>query len=169
MVATRSEPAPSSEPRPPAPELGGIDHMEWWVGNARAFAGFLVSAFGFEPVGYAGPETGRSDRVSHLLRQGRVQFLVTGALGPDSPIAEHVREHGDGVRDVAFVVDDAVAAYEAALRRGARSEREPATDEDTDGVIHHAAIRTYGETVHTFLDRSGFHGLFAPQFVASPL
>jgi len=169
MVATHSETDTAPGPAPAAPELGGIDHLEWWVGNARAFAGFLVSAFGFEPVGYAGPETGRADRVSHLLRQGRVQFQVTGALGPESPIAEHVRQHGDGVRDVAFVVADAAAAYEAALRRGATSERAPATDEDASGVIHHAAIRTYGETVHTFLDRSGFHGVFAPQFVASPL
>ena len=125
MVATQPQPVASG---PAPPELGGIDHMEWWVGNARAFAGFLVSAFGFEPVGYAGPETGRTDRVSHLLRQGRIHFLVTGALGPESPIAEHVRQHGDGVRDVCFVVADAAAAYEAALRRGARSERPPATD-----------------------------------------
>jgi 4-hydroxyphenylpyruvate dioxygenase len=165
MVATQHEPAAGT----PAPALGGIDHVEWWVGNARAFAGFLIGAFGFEPVGYAGPETGRADRVSHLLRQGRIQFMVTGALGPESPIADHVRQHGDGVRDVAFVVEDAAAAYEAALERGARSARTPAVDEDEDGVIHHAAIWTYGETVHTFLDRSGYHGLFAPQFVASPL
>ncbi|HEY8543539.1 MAG TPA: 4-hydroxyphenylpyruvate dioxygenase [Acidimicrobiales bacterium] len=169
MVATQSETVAASGPTPAAPELGGIDHIEWWVGNARAFAGFLVSAFGFEPVAYAGPETGRTDRVSHLLRQGRIQFLVTGALGPESPIAEHVLRHGDGVRDVAFVVDDAAAAYEAALRRGARPERAPADDEDEHGVIHHAAIRTYGETVHTFLDRADFHGVFAPQFTDSPL
>jgi 4-hydroxyphenylpyruvate dioxygenase len=152
-----------------APQLGGIDHVEWWVGNARAFAAFLTSAFGFEPVGYAGPETGRSDRVSHLLAQGRIRFLVTGALTPDSPIAEHVRQHGDGVRDVCFLVDDAAAAYHAAIERGARSERTPAVDEDEHGAIHHAAIRTYGETVHTFLDRSGYDGIFAPQFAESPL
>ena len=152
-----------------APQLGGIDHVEWWVGNARAFAAFLASAFGFEPIGYAGPETGRTDRVSHLLAQGRVRFLVTGALSPDSPIAEHVRQHGDGVRDVCFLVDDAAAAYQAAIDRGARSERAPAVDEDEHGAIHHAAIRTYGETVHTFLDRSGYSGLFAPQFAESPL
>jgi 4-hydroxyphenylpyruvate dioxygenase len=151
------------------PRLGGIDHLEWWVGNARAFAGFLVSAFGFEPAAYAGPETGRRDRVSHLLVQGKIRFLVTGALSPDSPIAEHVREHGDGVRDVCFLVDDATAAYEAATERGAEAERLPAVDEDADGVIRHAAIRTYGETVHTFLDRSDYEGLFAPGFVATPL
>jgi 4-hydroxyphenylpyruvate dioxygenase len=152
-----------------APKLGGIDHVEWWVGNARAFAGFLISAFGFEPVAYSGPETGRRDRVSHLLEQGRIRFLVTGALSPDSPIAAHVRQHGDGVHDVCFVVEDADAAYAAALARGGSSEREPDTDQDDDGTVRHAAIHTYGETVHTFLDRSEYHGLFAPHYMASPL
>src|SRR5256885_9670810 len=96
------------------PRLGGIDHLEWWVGNARAFAGFLASAFGFEPVAHAGPETGRRDRVSYLLQQGDVRFLVTGGLAPDSPVAEHVRRHGDGVRDIAFLVDDVDGAYKPA-------------------------------------------------------
>jgi 4-hydroxyphenylpyruvate dioxygenase len=146
------------------PSLGGIDHVEWWVGNARAFAGFLASAFGFEIVAYAGPETGRRDRVSHVLQQGRIRFLVTGALTPDSPIAEHVRTHGDGVRDICFLVDDAEAAYAAALSRGALPERPPAVDTDEHGAIHHSAIRTYGETVHTFLDRSAYTGEFAPGF-----
>ena len=146
------------------PVIGGIDHVEWWVGNARAFAGLLTSAFGFEEVAYAGPETGRRDRVSHLLQQGRIRFIVTGALGPESPIAEHVRTHGDGIRDVCFLVDDVSVAYEAALARGAASERVPAKDEDADGVVHHAAIRAYGDTVHTFLDRSAYTGEFAPGF-----
>ncbi len=146
------------------PALGGIDHVEWWVGNARAFSGFLASAFGFDVVAYAGPETGRRDRVSHVLQQGKIRFLVTGALTPDSPIAEHVRAHGDGVRDVCFLVDDAEAAYDAALARGALPERPPAIDTDELGAIHHSAIRTYGETVHTFLDRSAYTGEFAPGF-----
>jgi 4-hydroxyphenylpyruvate dioxygenase len=146
------------------PVLGGIDHVEWWVGNARAFAGFLAAAFGFEVVAYAGPETGRRDRVSHVLQQGRIRFMVTGALAPDSPIAEHVRTHGDGVRDVCFLVDDAEAAYDAAIARGALPERPPAVDRDELGSIHHSAIRTYGETVHTFLDRSAYAGEFAPGF-----
>jgi 4-hydroxyphenylpyruvate dioxygenase len=168
MATIHQEPgAPSA--RPAAPALRGIDHVEWWVGNARAFAGFLMAGFGFEPVAYAGPETGRGDRVSHLLRQGAIHFLVTGGLGPESPVAAHVRQHGDGVRDVAFVVDDAAAAYEAAIARGARDERPPAVDEDDAGAIHHAAIRTYGDTVHTFLDRHGYGGLFAPQYTSSPL
>ena len=146
------------------PVIGGIDHVEWWVGNARAFAGLLTSAFGFEEVAYAGPETGRRDRVSHLLQQGRIRFIVTGALGPESPIAEHVRTQGDGVKDICFLVDDAEAAFAAAIARGALAEREPSVDTDELGGIHQAAIRTYGETVHTFLDRSAYAGPFAPQF-----
>jgi 4-hydroxyphenylpyruvate dioxygenase len=146
------------------PSLGGIDHVEWWVGNARAFSGFLSSAFGFEVVAYAGPETGRRDRVSHVLQQGRIRFMVTGALTPDSPIAAHVKIHGDGVRDICFLVDDAEAAYDAALARGALPERPPSVDSDEQGAVHHSAIRTYGDTVHTFLDRSAYTGEFAPGF-----
>src|SRR5690606_9133061 len=153
---------PQASIRPP--HLGEIDHVEWWVGNARAFAGLLVSGFGFRPVAYAGPETGRRDRVSHVVAQERIRFVVTGALGPESPIAEHVRTHGDGVRDVCFVVDDVEADYEAAVARGALPERPPTADRDENGCIRHAAIRTYGETVHTLLDRSGYSGPFAPGF-----
>src|SRR5690606_40252644 len=99
------------------PVLARIAHVEWWVENARAFSAFLASAFGFEFVAYAGPETGRRDRVSYVLEQGEVRFLVTGALTPDSPIAEHVRAHGAGVRAVCFRGDDAAAAFEAAGAR----------------------------------------------------
>jgi 4-hydroxyphenylpyruvate dioxygenase len=158
LTATRPDGVPD------APRLGGIDHLEWWVGNGRAFAAFLQSGFGFHVVAHAGPETGRRDRVSYLLEQGGIRFMVTGALSPDSPIAEHVRRHGDGVRDVCFLVADADAAHDAALARGATSERDPATDEDEHGVIRHAAIRAYGDTVHTFLDRSRYQGPFAPEF-----
>ena len=151
------------------PHLTGVDHLEWWVGNARTFAGFLCSTFGFEPVAYAGPETGRVDRVSYLLRQGSMRFMVTGALHPDSPIAEHVRRHGDGIRDIAFRVDDVDAAYDAALQRGGTGLRPPDDDIDDHGTIRHAAIATYGDTVHTLLDRSRYDGPFAPGFEASDL
>jgi len=156
---------------PAPPRLAGIDHLEWWVGNARAFAAFLAAGFGFVPVAYAGPETGRRDRVSYLLQQGDVRFLVTAGLGPDNPVTDHVRRHGDGIRDIAFVVDDVDRAYHAALARGATAVREPADDVDATGhgVIRHAAIATYGETVHTFLDRSRYEGPFAPSFEPSPL
>jgi 4-hydroxyphenylpyruvate dioxygenase len=162
-----ARPGRASDREPPM--LGGIDHVEWWVGNARAFAGFLASAFGFDIVAYAGPETGRRDRVSHVLQQGRIRFMVTGSLTPDGPIADHVRAHGDGVRDICFLVDDAEAAYDAALARGALPERPPRVDTDELGAIHHSAIRTYGETVHTFLDRSAYTGEFAPGFTAPML
>jgi 4-hydroxyphenylpyruvate dioxygenase len=151
------------------PRLGGVDHLEWWVGNARTFAGFLCSVFGFEPVAYAGPETGRSDRVSYLLRQGTVRFMVSGALHPESPIADHVRRHGDGIRDIAFLVDDVDAAYDAALARGGTGLRPPADDTDSHGAVRHAAIATYGDTVHTLLNRSRYHGPFAPTFEPSDL
>lgn len=154
---------------PAPPRLGGIDHLEWWVGNARAFAGFLESAFGFDVVAYAGPETGVRDRVSYLLQQGRVRFQVTGALGPDSPIAEHVRRHGDGIRDVCFLVDDAAGAFEAAVARGAVPARPPVTDHDEHGDLRHAAIHAYGDTVHTLLERSGYAGVFAPGFEPADL
>jgi 4-hydroxyphenylpyruvate dioxygenase len=153
------------------PMLGGIDHLEWWVGNARAFAGFLSAGFGFTPVAHAGPETGRRDRVSYLLQQGDVRFLVTGGLGPDDVVTDHVRRHGDGIRDIAFVVPDVDGAYQAALARGATAFRSPADDVDAtgNGTIRHAAIATYGETVHTFLDRSRYDGPFAPAYEPSPL
>jgi len=153
------------------PRLGGIDHLEWWVGKARGFAGFLSSGFGFTPIAHAGPETGRRDRVSYLLQQGDVRFLVTGGLGPDNVVTEHVRRHGDGIRDIAFVVSDVDRVYEAALARGASAFRPPADDVDTtgNGTIRHAAIATYGETVHTFLDRSRYEGPFAPAFEPSAL
>lgn len=160
-----SAPAPTVAP----PRLGGVDHLEWWVGNARTFAGFLCSTFGFEPVAYAGPETGRRDRVSYLLRQGSVQMLVSGALDGDSPIAEHVRLHGDGIRDVAFLVDDVDEAHAAAVALGATSVREPADDHDEHGTIRHAAVSTYGDTVHTLLDRSRYDGPFAPWFTETDL
>jgi 4-hydroxyphenylpyruvate dioxygenase len=168
-MTTLDQPPVPDAAAPPPPVLGGIDNLEWWVGNARAFTGFLQGAFGFDVVAYAGPETGRRDRVSYLLQQGRVRFMVSGALSPDSPIAAHVREHGDGIRDICFLVDDVSAAYESALARGAASERVPARDTDAHGVIHHAAIRAYGETVHTFLDRSAYTGPFAPQFEPTDL
>ncbi len=167
MSLTTAAGAPPPGPVPP--RLGGIDHLEWWVGNARAFTAFLASSFGFDVVAHAGPETGRRDRVSYLLSAGEVRFLVTGALQSASAVADHVRRHGDGVRDIAFVVEDVDAAYAGALERGATGLRPPADDRDDNGVIRHAAIATYGETVHTFLDRRRYRGPFAPGFEPADL
>ena len=154
---------------PPAARLKGWDSIEFWVGNARAMAGFLSGSFGFRVTGYAGPETGVSDRASYLLEQGDVRLVVTAALTPDSEIWAHVREHGDGARDLAFVVDDATATYDAALTRGARSVAEPYTLEDDQGILRLSAVATYGETKHTFVDRSDYHGDYCPGFVSTGL
>lgn len=142
----------------PADHLLGWDSIELWVGNARATAGFLVSAFGFASTGYAGPETGRRDSVSYVLEQGGIRLVITGALSPDSPVTRHVAAHGDGVHDLAWLVDDAEQAYAAAVARGARTVREPWKETDEFGTLSLATVATYGETQHTLVDRSDYHG-----------
>ncbi len=151
------------------PVLLGIDHLEWWVGNPRAFASLLGAGFGFEAVAYAGPETGVRDRTSYVLAQGEVRFVVTGSLDPRSPIAAHVRAHGDGVHDVAFAVADADHAYEAALDRGATGITAPTITDDDHGKVVIASIATYGDTVHSLVDRSRYAGTFLPGYQAAAL
>jgi len=145
-------------PTTPAAHLRGWDCVEWWVGNARTTAGFLMSAFGFRCTGYAGPETGRREKASYVLEQGDIRFVVSGALEADSPIAEHVRKHGDGVHDLAWLVDDASATHAAALARGARSVRPPWVEHDEHGDLELAQVGTYGDTVHTFVSRLRYRG-----------
>lgn len=142
----------------------GWDHLEFWVGNARAFAGWLASAFGFTIVAYAGPETGVTDRASYVLEQGGIRFLVSAALTAASPIADHVRAHGDGVHDLAIEVSSAHAAYDAALARGAAGVRSPWTEEDEYGKVTRATIALYGDSQHTFVERMGYGGVFLPGF-----
>jgi 4-hydroxyphenylpyruvate dioxygenase len=151
-----------------APALLDFDHLEAWVGNARQAAAFFASTLGFDIVAYGGPETGMGDRASYVLDQGAVRFVVTGALRPESEIAEHVRRHGDGVRDVAFAVDDAARAFAAATRRGATPVREPHTQRDRWGSVTCATVAAYGDTVHTFVQRDGYGGPFAPGYEARP-
>ncbi|MBW3537602.1 MAG: 4-hydroxyphenylpyruvate dioxygenase [Actinobacteria bacterium] len=153
----------------PAQMLRGWDHLEWWVGNARASAGFLSSAFGFDIVAYAGPETGLRDRSSWVLQQGEIRFVVTGALTPDCEVADHVRAHGDGAHAIALQVESAQDAFAAAVARGATAVREPWKEEDEHGTLVRASIATYGETIHTFVDRSGYSGPFAPGFITDNL
>jgi 4-hydroxyphenylpyruvate dioxygenase len=153
----------------PASLLTGWDHIEFWVGNARAFTQFMASGFGFEVVAYAGPETGVADRASYVLQQGDIRFVVTGAMRPTSEIAAHVRAHGDGVRDLAFAAVDARLTYLAALERGAVGLQVPWTENDADGRLSRATIAAYGDTQHTFVDRSDYRGGFAPGFVAEGL
>ncbi len=148
----------------PAARLTGWDSIEFWVGNARAMAGFLTGAFGFRVTAYSGPETGVPDKASYLLEQGKIRLVVTSGLTPESEIWSHVRTHGDGAHDLAFVVDDATATYEAAIGRGARPVDEPYELTDEHGVLRLSSVGTYGETKHTFVDRRDYHGYYCPGF-----
>ena len=134
-----------------APEVGieqdafpinGTDYVEFYVGNAKQASHYYRAAFGYSLVAYRGPETGVRDRASYLLQQGKIRLVLTTALGPESPIAEHVHRHGDGVRDYALWVDDARLAYETAISRGAIAVREPEVLEDEHGQVVLAAIAT---------------------------
>ncbi|WP_205503985.1 4-hydroxyphenylpyruvate dioxygenase [Rufibacter psychrotolerans] len=144
--------------------LNGTDHLEFYVGNAKQSAYFYQSAFGFELVAYAGPETGVRDRASYVLQQGKIRLVLTTSLLPDSPISEHVRLHGDGVKVMALWVDDAYQSYEETVKRGARSAGEPQTLTDAYGEVRVASIYTYGETVHTFVERKNYTGPFMPGY-----
>jgi 4-hydroxyphenylpyruvate dioxygenase len=151
------------------PVLRDFDHLELWVGNARHAAAFFASTLGFDVVAYAGPETGVPDRTSYVLEQGEVRFVVTAALHPECEIAEHVLQHGDGVRDVAFTVDDAARALAGATARGASLVRAARTESDRWGSLTRSTVAAYGDTVHTFVQRSGYDGPFAPRYEPSPL
>jgi 4-hydroxyphenylpyruvate dioxygenase len=146
------------------PTLQGFDHLEWWVGNARHAAQFFATTAGFRVVAHAGPETGVRDRVSYVLEQGGIRFVVTSALDPSSPVADHVRRHGDGVRDVAFAATEVVDAFDTVVGRGARPVTEPEKLEDDHGVVVRATVAAYGDTVHSFVDRSRYGGAFGPGY-----
>jgi 4-hydroxyphenylpyruvate dioxygenase len=146
--------------------LHGIDHVELYVGNALQSAYFYVHALGFREVAYAGLETGVRDRTSHVLEQGRIRIVLTGALVPDHEIGRHAAAHGDGVKVIALSVPDVGNAYREATTRGARGVREPWEETDEHGTIRFATIETYGETLHTFVDRSEYKGPFTPDYVA---
>ncbi|MDP9355518.1 MAG: 4-hydroxyphenylpyruvate dioxygenase [Chloroflexota bacterium] len=160
----RSPDAPPTAPPTDHLPLQGIDYLEFYVGNAKQAAHFYRTAFGFRLVAYAGPETKVRDRASYVLEQGDVRLVLTSALGPDSEVARHVLTHGDGVKDIALRVDDAATAFEAAVTRGAEPVPEPTWVEGQKGRLQKATIRSYGDTVHTFVNRSQYHGTFAPGF-----
>jgi 4-hydroxyphenylpyruvate dioxygenase len=146
--------------------LDGWDHVELWVGNAKQAAYFYERALGFTRTAYAGPETGVRDRASYVLEQGEIRLVLTSALREDHEITRHHARHGDGVKDIALTVPDAKEAYRQAVQRGASAVREPTRLEDDDGVVELAAIATYGDTIHTFVDRSEYEGAFLPGFVS---
>jgi 4-hydroxyphenylpyruvate dioxygenase len=147
--------------------LLGWDHVELWVGNAKQAAYFYEHAMGFTRTAYAGPETGVRDRASYVLEQSDVRFVVTSALREEHEITKHHAKHGDGVRDIALTVPDATQAYREAVSRGARSVAEPHTDEDEFGTVERAAISTYGDTIHTFVNRADYGGPFLPGYVST--
>ncbi len=144
--------------------LNGTDHVEFYVGNARQAAYFYRAAFGMRLVAYAGPETGQRDRASYVVRQGKIRFVLTTPLRSQHPIAQHIHLHGDAVRVVALWVDDARQAWYETTSRGAVSVEEPHIVSDEHGTAVLASIRTYGDTIHTFVERSGYIGPFLPGF-----
>jgi len=147
--------------------LDGIDHVEFWVGNARQAAAYYRALWGFTPVAFSGLETKVRDRASYVMVQNDIRFVFTAPLTPDGEIAEHVREHGDGVHDIAFAVQDVDAAWKATTSRGAVSALAPTEiDGGEDGVLRRSSIHTYGEVIHSFVDRRDYHGAFAPGYRA---
>jgi 4-hydroxyphenylpyruvate dioxygenase len=155
----------------PAPEttqdfmpLRGVDHVELFVGNAKQAAYYFAKAFGFRRVACSGLETGVRDRASYVLQQGRIRLVLTGALHSDSPIAAHQQRHGDGVKVVALSVPDVDHAWREATARGAVGVVEPHEATDPHGTVRMATIETYGETLHTFVDRSDYGGVFLPGY-----
>jgi 4-hydroxyphenylpyruvate dioxygenase len=144
--------------------LNGTDYIEFYVGNARQAAYFYRSAFGFRLIAYRGPETGSREAASYVVTQNKIRFIFTTPLSPEHAIADHIRRHGDGVRDIALWVDDAESAWRESTSRGARSVREPQTLTDEDGEARVASIATYGDTIHTFVERKNYRGAFLPGF-----
>ncbi len=144
--------------------LQGTDYVEFYVGNAKQAAHFYKTTFGFQSLAYAGPETGMKDKVSYVIRQHKLTFVLTTALRKNNPIADHVSKHGDGVKVLALKVDDATRAWEETTKRGGKSYLEPTILSDTDGEVVLSGIHTYGETVHLFVERKNYKGLFMPGF-----
>ncbi len=146
--------------------INGTDYVEFYVGNAKQAAQYYAHLFGFQIQAYRGPETGSHELVSYLLEQEEIRFVLTSALGPDSSISDHVLRHGDGVKDIALWVDDATYSFEETTDRGADPVQEPTVHEDEHGRVVTASIATYGDTIHTFVERSDYDGLFFPGYEA---
>lgn len=145
--------------------LQGTDYVEFYVGNAKQAAHFYKTAFGFQSLAYAGPETGMKDKVSYAIRQNKLTFVLTTPLRTDNPIADHIYKHGDGVKFLSLRVDDAANAWQQTTQRGGKSFLEPVTLKDEHGEIVMSGIHTYGDTVHLFIERKNYNGVFMPGFV----
>lgn len=146
--------------------LEGTDYVEFYVGNAKQAAHYYMSAFGFQALAYAGPETGQKDRASYVVRQHKLTFMLTTPLRAGNAIADHIYQHGDGVKSLSLRVPDATSAWEETTRRGARSYMEPTRMQDQDGELVMSGIHTYGDTIHLFIERKNYKGVFMPGFRA---
>jgi 4-hydroxyphenylpyruvate dioxygenase len=144
--------------------LQGTDYVEFYVGNAKQSAHYYITAFGFQPLAYAGPETGMKDRASYAVRQNKLTIVLTTPLRPGNEIADHVHKHGDGVKALALKVDDATSAWNETTKRGAKSYMEPQHLKDNDGEVVISGIHTYGDTVHLFIERKNYSGAFLPGY-----
>ena len=146
--------------------LNGTDYVEFYVGNAKQAAHFYKTAFGFQSLAYAGPETGVRDRASYVLIQDKIRLVLTSPLHSDHPIAEHLKKHGDGVKVIALMVDDAYDAFEQTTNRGAIPYQEPRKLTDEFGEVRTSGIKLYGETAHIFVERKNYKGVFLPGYQA---
>jgi 4-hydroxyphenylpyruvate dioxygenase len=147
--------------------LLGTDHIEFWVGNAKQASYYYQHAFGYELIAYAGPETGVRDRASYVLRQGKIRLVFSTPVRPEGEMADHIHRHGDGVRTLALWVDDAEKSYYEVMSRGAKSYEAPKTHSDEFGEVRTASIHTYGDTIHTFVERKNYKGAFMPGYRAA--
>jgi 4-hydroxyphenylpyruvate dioxygenase len=163
MNATLIQTAPASVGEDFLPLLG-TDHLELFVGNAKQSAYYYQAAFGYELIAYAGPETGIKDRASYVLQQNKIRLVLTSSLHPGTEISSHVEKHGDGVRFLSLWVDDARAAFEATVARGAQPHLAPQVHQDAHGRVVTSSIHTYGDTVHRFVERKDYKGLFMPGY-----
>ncbi len=164
METTIAEPKKNAATEPDFLPLQGTDYVEFYVGNAKQAAHFYKTAFGFQSLAYAGPETGLKDRVSYVIRQNKLTFMLTTPLRPEGPVEEHIRKHGDGVKVLALKVEDATSAWEETTKRGGKSYLKPKTLSDDNGKVVLSGIHTYGDTVHLFIERGDYTGPFMPGF-----
>ncbi len=148
-------------------QLKRIHHVEFWVGNAKQAAYYYREGFGFSQVAYSGLETGQRQHTSYALSQGKANFVLTTPLTPEHPAAEHIKKHGDGVRDIAFEVADADAAFAEAVKRGAQPAIEPRDLKDDHGTVRWAAVHTYGDTLHSLISYKDYKGPFLPGYIAA--
>ncbi len=146
--------------------LEGTDYVEFYVGNAKQAAHYYMSAFGFQALAYAGPETGMKDRASYVVRQHKLTLMLTTPLRPDNEMADHIYKHGDGVKALSLRVQDATSAWQETTSRGAKSYMEPTTLTDDQGEVVISGIHTYGDTVHLFIERKNYKGTFIPGYRA---